>query len=52
VAIWLWSNQNFTEIVDDILAADFASGNQKAKKVRVTGYLLWDDDQNGSADGG
>jgi hypothetical protein len=23
---------------------------QKAKKVRVTGYLLWDDDHNGSAD--
>jgi hypothetical protein len=24
----------------------------KAQKVRVTGYLLWDDDRNGSADAG
>jgi hypothetical protein len=28
-----------------------ATGN-KAQKVRVTGYLLWDDDHNGSADVG
>jgi hypothetical protein len=30
----------------------YQATTQKAKKVRVTGYLLWDDDHNGSADVG
>jgi hypothetical protein len=30
----------------------YRATTQKAKKVRVTGYLLWDDDHNGSADVG
>jgi hypothetical protein len=30
----------------------YQSTTHKAKKVRVTGYLLWDDDHNGSADVG
>jgi hypothetical protein len=30
----------------------YRSTTQKAEKVRVTGYLLWDDDHNGGADVG
>src|SRR5947207_3137097 len=30
----------------------YQTTTHKAKKVRVTGYLLWDDDHNGSADVG
>jgi hypothetical protein len=32
--------------------ARYKATGHKAKKVRVTGYLLWDDDHNGSADVG
>src|SRR6266513_2416123 len=32
--------------------ASYQATGHKAKKVRVTGYLLWDDDHNGSADVG
>ena len=30
----------------------FQATGHKAQKIRVTGYLLWDDDHNGSADVG
>ena len=32
--------------------ASYLATGHKARKVRVTGYLLWDDDHNGSADVG
>ena len=32
--------------------ASYHATKHKAKKVRVTGYLMWDDDHNGSADVG
>jgi hypothetical protein len=32
--------------------ASYKATGHKAQKVRVTGYLLWDDDHNGSADVG
>jgi hypothetical protein len=30
----------------------FQATGHKAQKIRVTGYLMWDDDHNGSADVG
>ena len=30
----------------------YKATGHKAQKVRVIGYLMWDDDHNGSADGG
>jgi len=30
----------------------YQATKQKARKIRVTGYLLWDDEHNGSADVG
>ena len=35
-----------------LLDRSFRPAQRKARKIRVTGYLLWDDDHNGSADVG
>jgi hypothetical protein len=37
-------------IADQMAAQTFQATGHKAQKIRVTGYLLWDDDHNGSAD--
>ncbi len=43
--------QSLTEFCR-LLDASYQPTGHKAQKVRVTGYLLWDDDHNGSADVG